>query len=206
MKLSPRTRLERLRRAYAPHEHRPLDGYLVAIGAFGTLAGSLAAAAKVTGRPVPERPSTSDVVLISMATHKLSRLLAKDSVTSPLRAPFTRYAEAGGAAEVNEEVRDRGSTLRHGIGELITCPFCLAVWVATGLTGGLVLAPRLTRLASTALTATAVSDFLQMAYSAAKEAAEGSPSADDESESAGHDADDTSVDTQPLNGRTVFPG
>jgi uncharacterized protein DUF1360 len=169
-----RRRLAGLRRAYAPHEHRPLDGYVVAMGAFGALAASLAAAAKVTGRPVPERPATSDVVLISIATHKLSRLLAKDSVTSPLRAPFTKYAEPGGAAEVNEEVRDQGSTVRHAIGELVTCPFCLAMWVATGLTGGLVLAPRLTRLAATTLTATAASDFLQMAYSMAKEAAEGS--------------------------------
>jgi hypothetical protein len=170
-----RDRLTRLRRAYAPHEHRPLDGYLAAMGAFGVLAGSLGAAAKLGGKPVPERPATADVVLISVATHKLSRLLAKDSVTSPLRAPFTRYSEPGGAAEVNEEVRDQGSSLRHGIGELISCPFCLAVWVATGLTGGLVLAPRLTRLAAATLTATAVSDFLQMAYSIAKEAADGGP-------------------------------
>jgi Protein of unknown function (DUF1360) len=168
-----RRRLAGLRRAYAPHEHRPLDGYLLAMGAFGALAASLAAAAEVTGRPAPERPATSDVVLISIATHKLSRLLAKEAVTSPLRAPFTRYTEPGGAAEVNEEVRDQGSPVRHALGELVTCPFCLAVWIATGLTGGLVLAPRLTRLVATALTATAASDFLQMAYSIAKEAAEG---------------------------------
>jgi hypothetical protein len=166
-----RQRLTGLRRSYAPHEHRPLDGYVVAMGAFGVIAATLAAAARNTGRTVPDRPATADIVLISIATHKLSRLLAKDSVTSPLRAPFTRYAEPGGAAEVNEEVRDDGSSLRHSIGELITCPFCLAVWVATGLTGGLVLAPRLTRLAASVLTATAVSDFLQLAYSAAKEAA-----------------------------------
>ncbi|HET6531248.1 MAG TPA: DUF1360 domain-containing protein [Actinoplanes sp.] len=170
-----RDKLTGLRRAYAPHEHRPLDGYLAAMGAFSLLAASMAAAARLTGREVPERPSTQDVVLISIATHKLSRLLAKDSVTSPLRAPFTRYTEPIGAAEVNEEVRDEGSALRHSVGELITCPFCLAVWVATGLTGGLVLAPRLTRLAATAMTATAVSDFLQLAYSLAKEAAEGDP-------------------------------
>ena len=169
---SVRDRLTGLRRAYAPHEHRPLDGYVAAMGAFGVLAGSLAAAAKVTGRPVPERPAVADVVLISIATHKLSRLIAKDAVTSPLRAPFTQYNEPGGAAEVNEEVRDQGSPVRHAIGELITCPFCLAVWVATGLTGGLVLAPRLTRLAATVFTATAASDFLQMAYSISKEAAE----------------------------------
>ncbi|MBB2948057.1 hypothetical protein FB565_007828 [Actinoplanes lutulentus] len=163
----------RLARAYSPHEHRPLDGYVVTMGAFGVLSASLVAAAKLTGAPVPERPALADVALISIATHKLSRLIAKDSVTSPLRAPFTRYAEPAGAAELNEEVRDEGSSVRHGIGELVTCPFCLAVWVATGLTGGLVLAPRFTRLVATVLTATAVSDFLQMAYSMAKEKAEG---------------------------------
>ncbi|MFI7598957.1 DUF1360 domain-containing protein [Actinoplanes sp. NPDC049681] len=175
MTSSVRRRFDRLRRQYAPHEHRPLDGYAATMGAFGVLAGSLTVAAKVTGRTVPERPAVSDVVLISIATHKLSRLIAKDSVTSPLRAPFTRYAEPGGSAEVNEEVRDQGSTIRHSIGELISCPFCLAVWVATGLTSGLVFAPRLTRLAATVFTATAASDFLQMAYSLAKEAAEGGP-------------------------------
>ena len=170
-----RDKLTKLRRDYAPHEHRPLDGYVAAMGAFGVLAASLATAAKLGNRPVPERPATADVVLISIATHKLSRLIAKDSVTSPLRAPFTSYAEPAGAAELNEEVRDQGSSIRHGIGELITCPFCLAVWVATGLTGGLVLAPRLTRLAATTMTATAVSDFLQLAYSIAKEKAEHTP-------------------------------
>lgn len=168
-----RARLARVGRSYAPHDHRPLDGYLAAMGAFGALAAGLAAAVKLSGKPVPERPSAADVALIAVATHKLSRLLAKDAVTSPLRAPFARYAEPAGAAELNEEVRDQGSTVRHGIGELVTCPFCLGLWVATGLTGGLVLAPRLTRLAATTLTATAVSDFLQMAYDVAKRAAEG---------------------------------
>ncbi|MEU4419392.1 DUF1360 domain-containing protein [Actinoplanes sp. NPDC024001] len=168
-----RAKVSRVARQYAPHEHRPLDGYLAAMGAFGALTGTLAVATRLSGRPLPERPAIADVALLSIATHKLSRLVAKDAVTSPLRAPFTRYAEPAGAAELNEEVRDEGSSVRHGIGELVTCPFCLAVWVATGLTGGLVLAPRLTRLAATALTATAVSDFLQMAYSIAKEKAEG---------------------------------
>jgi hypothetical protein len=170
---SLRDRMERVGQEYAPHEHRPLAGYAVAMGAFGALAAGLAAAAKLTGRPVPDRPALADVLLISIATHKLSRLIAKDAVASPLRAPLARYAEPAGAAELNEEVRDEGSSVRHGLGELITCPFCLAVWVATGLTGGLVLAPRLTRLVATALTATAASDFLQMAYDRAKQAAEG---------------------------------
>jgi hypothetical protein len=193
-----RGRIAGLRQAYAPHEHRPLDGYLVTMGGFTALAASLAAAAKVTGSPVPERPATADVVLISIATHKLSRLIAKESVTSPLRAPFTRYQGPAGSAELVEEVRSDGSAVRHSIGELVTCPFCLAVWVATGLTGGLVLAPKLTRLVATALTAVAASDFLQMAYTIAKEAAEGSPDDSDDD-----DADDDADQQTPVNGRAA---
>ena len=166
--------LRRVRHAYAPHEHRPLDGYLATMSTYAGLTAALAAAVKVTGRPVPERPATSDVVLLSIATHKLSRLLAKDAVTSPIRAPFTRYERPIGSGEVAEQVRDEGSAIRHSFGELLSCPFCLAVWVATGLTGGLVLAPRATRLVATALTAVAASDFLQMGYTIAKETAEGS--------------------------------
>jgi hypothetical protein len=168
-----RDKMNRAVRGYAPHDHRPLDGYVTAMAAFGGLAAALVAATRISGRTIPERPSFGDVALVSIATHKLSRLIAKDSVTSPLRAPFARYAGPAGAAELNEEVRDQGSSVRHGIGELVTCPFCLAVWVATGLTGGLVLAPRLTRLGATALTATAVSDFLQFAYDSAKRSTEG---------------------------------
>jgi hypothetical protein len=159
----------RLRREYAPDEARPLGGYLAAMAAFAGATAALAVAARVTGRPLPERPSVGDVILVSIATHKLSRLLAKDAVTSPLRAPFTRYEKPIGLGEVGEEVRDEGPGPRHALGELVSCPFCLSVWVATGLTGGLVLAPRFTRLVATGLTAVAASDFLQLAYAAARE-------------------------------------
>jgi hypothetical protein len=172
---SLRGRIARLRSAYAPHEHRPLDGYLVALGGYAAVAATLAGLVRMTGRTVPERPSAGDVVLLSIATHKLSRLLSKDAVTSPLRAPFTSYDKPIGSGEVMEQVRDQGSATRHAIGELLSCPFCLAVWIATGLTGGLVLAPRLTRLVATALTAVAASDFLQMGYAVAQRAAEGHP-------------------------------
>ncbi|RKR87977.1 uncharacterized protein DUF1360 [Micromonospora pisi] len=171
--MNVRSRVARLRQAYAPHEHRPLGGYLVALGAYGGVIAGLTGVVRATGRPVPHAPSNSDIVLLGIATHKLSRLLSKDAVTSPLRAPFTSYDRPTGNGEVMEQVRDQGSGTRHAIGELLSCPFCLAVWVATGLTGGLVLAPRLTRLVATALTAIAASDFLQLAYASAQQAAEG---------------------------------
>jgi hypothetical protein len=156
----------RLKREYQNGEERPLGGYLAVLGVYGGVTAALAGLAKAMGRPVPA-PGLLDTALLSVATHKLSRLLTKDAVTSPLRAPFTRYEEPTGEGELMESVR--GDGVRHAAGELITCPFCVAVWVATGLTAGLVFAPRLTRLVCTTLTAIAVSDGLQLAYDHAKE-------------------------------------
>lgn len=87
-------------------------------------------------------------------------------MTSPLRAPFVRYEEPAGEGEVNESVRGHGA--RHAVGELMTCPFCLSVWVASGLAAGLVIAPRPTRLVLSTLTAIAGSDALQLVYDRAK--------------------------------------
>ena len=61
---------------------------------------ALALAARATGRPLPHRPAVTDVVLLSVATHKLSRILAKDAVTGPMRAPFARYRAPAGAGEL----------------------------------------------------------------------------------------------------------
>jgi hypothetical protein len=150
-------------------DDRPLGGYAGAMAVFGTAAAAAAGIARLTGRKVPERVSAGDLALLTVATHKLSRLLTKDAVTSPLRAPFTRFEEPAGDGEVNESPRGRGA--RHAVGELITCPFCAAVWVAGGLAAGLVFAPKLTRFGMGVATAVAGSDFLHLAYDAAKKAA-----------------------------------
>jgi hypothetical protein len=93
-------------------------------------------------------------------------------VTAPLRAPFTRYSGNGGPAEVMEEVRATGG-LRHSLGELLTCPFCLDVWISTGFAIGYVFAPRATRLVAATFTAITGADFLQLAYAKAQQAAQG---------------------------------
>jgi hypothetical protein len=124
------------------------------------------------GRKLPVRWPLQDLITVTVGTHKLSRTLTKDAVTSPLRAPFVHYAGSGGPAEVMEESR-HGSALRHGIGELVTCPFCLDMWVATGFVIGLIFVPRLTRMVAGTFTALAGADFLQLAYAWAQQATEG---------------------------------
>ena len=88
---------------------------------------------------------------------------ARGSVTSPVRAPFTEFEDAAGAAEHQEAARGEHG-VRHTIGELITCPFCLAVWVGTSYVGALAVAPRAARTWAAVFTVTAVSDFLQHGY------------------------------------------
>jgi uncharacterized protein DUF1360 len=150
-------------------EHRPLGGYAVLTSVFGTaFAGALIAAHR-RGRPLPERISVQDVLLIGIATHKVSRLAAKDKVTSFLRAPFTRFQEKSGHGEVEEEPRGRG--LRYATGELLVCPYCIGQWVAAGFVTGHVYAPRLTRLLAAMWAAHAVADAAQLAYAAAEQRA-----------------------------------
>jgi hypothetical protein len=128
-------------------------------------------AARAVGVAAPERLTPFDLALIGIATHKTSRLLAKDAVTSPLRAPFAVYEKPGGDAELSEQPR-QDSHARHAWGELVTCPFCLAKWTATGFGAGLAFAPNFTRLAALVMASTAVSDFLQLAYAALQGTAE----------------------------------
>jgi hypothetical protein len=115
----------------------------------------------------PRRFSLLDLALLGIATHKLSRIVAKDRITSILRAPFVTYVCSAGAGEVEEEPRGRG--IQRGIGHLVSCPYCMAPWCATALAFGLLFAPRVTRFFAGILTSVAASDFLQRAYLAVKD-------------------------------------
>jgi hypothetical protein len=82
--------------AYSPHEPKPLLGYAVLTAALNGAAAAYVATYRRSPRELPRRMPVGDFVLMAAAPQKLSRLIAKDRVTSFLRSPFTRYAgEAG---------------------------------------------------------------------------------------------------------------
>src|SRR5688572_6009726 len=87
-------RLAEATRGYTD-EHRPLRAYLGLMGIFNLLFAVFLLLVKRGNRPLPERVGLADIVTLGVATHKASRLLAKDAVTSPLRAPFTTYEGSG---------------------------------------------------------------------------------------------------------------
>ena len=152
---------------YAPGKERPLASYAIITAAYGAIFGGSLLALRARGHKFPPRIAAGDLLLIGIASHKLSRLITKDKVTSFARAPFTEFQEPGGPGEVEEEPCGHG--LRYAVGELLVCPYCLAQWASSGLTLGLVGAPRFTRLLSSMLVAHTISDFLQVAYRAAED-------------------------------------
>jgi Protein of unknown function (DUF1360) len=152
---------------YAPPRKRPPFGsYALFTGVFNAAFGAALAAAGRSGR-LPEYVDAGDVVLVGVASHKLSRVITKDKITSFLRAPFTEYQAPGGPGEVEE--RPRGDGLRRAVGELLICPYCLGLWLSGSMHVGLMYAPRLTRTVASTFTALTIADFLQIAYKAAEE-------------------------------------
>jgi hypothetical protein len=155
--------------AYEGGEERPLAGYVRIMSTYGAGVVGLGTVAALTRRPLPVRPRAADIALVALATAKVSRLFTRDVVTSPLRAPFARFKSGGGPSEVNEDARGHGS--RHAVGELLTCPFCMGQWVATGFVFGLLFAPRITRQVAGTFAALEAVDFLQFGRAIAEHAA-----------------------------------
>jgi len=121
----------------------------------------------IEGKRLPRRFGVLDLALLGIATHKLSRIVAKDRITGILRAPFVCYIKSTGAGEVEEEPRGRG--IQRGIGTLVSCPYCMGPWCAAALGFGFIFAPRVARFFAGIFASVAISDFLHRAYAATKE-------------------------------------
>src|SRR3954452_11376634 len=127
----------------------------------GTYVGLLAAGGALS-RALDRRPhcqTALDLAVLSAATFKAARTLARDEVTSFIREPFVR----GHAHEGHEEPVETGD-LHQAIGELVTCSRCVGTWVAAGLATTQVLSPRFGRLLTWSLGAAGINDFLQAAF------------------------------------------
>jgi hypothetical protein len=138
------------------------------MGSFSATCAGFALWLRRSGRELPDQVENRDLALVAVATFKASRIIARDRVTSAIRAPFSRYQDDAGPGEVDEAARGRG--LRRVVGELLICPYCLDVWTATGFLGGLVAAPRATRWIASVFAVVSAADALQIAYAKAESA------------------------------------
>ena len=146
---------------------QPLGAYLTLMGVFGAFVSGLAGAMWLSRTKLPEHsPKPGEILLLGVAAHKLSRLITKDLVTAPIRAPFVRFKESAGEGEVEEESRGHG--LQEAVGDLLTCPYCIGVWIITPMWFGMALAPRLTRFVAGILATVTTADFMHRVYLKAK--------------------------------------
>ncbi|HEX2195271.1 MAG TPA: DUF1360 domain-containing protein [Candidatus Limnocylindria bacterium] len=89
----------------------------------------------VLGRgPYRDTTRLTDVTLTALAAHRIGRMLAYERVAEPIREPFT--ATVTDASGVDETVVARGTGMRWVIGELVSCPLCVATWASLALTAG----------------------------------------------------------------------
>ena len=146
--------------AYSPDKDVALGGHAVLVGVYNGSVAAFALSQRRSGRALPDRFPPGDLLLLSVATYKLSRLIAKDRIMAFMRAPFTRLqGESDRPGEVNEEPRGKG--IQHAVGELLVCPFCLGQWVGTGLFATYLREPRFARTIAATFTIVAGADLLQ---------------------------------------------
>jgi hypothetical protein len=146
---------------FASTQQPPYRAYGAIMGAF---AGGLAAAgalARLLDRD-PREQTWLDLVTLAAATFKTSRTIARDEVTSFVRAPFVE----GEAHEGEDERPKQTGGMEQAVGELVTCSRCVGTWVAAGLATTQIVAPRFGRLLTWSLSAAGLNDFLQASFAA----------------------------------------
>ena len=141
----------------------PYEAYAAIMGTFVGGIGLAGLAAKALDRN-PGCQTALDFVVLSAASFKAARTLARDEVASFIREPFVE-GEAHDGAEEPVATGD----LRQAIGELVTCSRCGGTWAAAGLAVSQILAPRSGRLLTWSLAAAGVNDWLQAAFAALTE-------------------------------------
>lgn len=203
--------------------HLKHETYLSMLG-LATLSIGSYAFSRSSHRAFSRGVNWSDLALLGLATHKITRTAARDRVTAPIRAPFTKpFEELDGDANptsaqaAKEQATDEQSTgaeadangsassmnapaephkpkaqsessaaalperstthadpetaehplvrtFQHSLGELLTCPYCLAPWVALALHVGYVKKRSAARAVSSVFAVVTVSDVLNRWY------------------------------------------
>jgi len=133
-------------------EERPLPEYAGLAAAFWVLFAAFLAANRDR---LPDRYRTSDITLIALSSYKLSRVITKDQVTAFVRAPVTEDPDG-------REPKREG--FARVLGELVTCPYCLGLWISSALTAAHVVIPRETRFFTAIFGSYAVTDFLHAGF------------------------------------------
>lgn len=92
---------------------------------------------------LPRGIGVLDFVLLGLAAARLSDIISTDDIMQWLREPFIKVEEEQIAGQEVQTRVGRGRGIRRVLGELLSCPWCVGVWVAAGLTYAYFLLPRI---------------------------------------------------------------
>jgi hypothetical protein len=107
----------------------------------------LVLAARSLGRPIPPEFTGLDVVLLCLATFRLTEVITEEKVARFIRAPFcVRKKMIGADGKESFEEEPCGAGVRRVIGELVLCPWCTGIWIASTLTFLYVFTPDVARV------------------------------------------------------------
>jgi hypothetical protein len=111
----------------------------------------------------PQHVDGIDLLPLSLATFRLTEVVSEEKVARCLRAPFCEVRKVQGPdGSFTEEEVPAGRGLRRVIGELILCPWCAGIWIATFLTFLWVAMPMVARLFLVAFAAAAGGLLIQV--------------------------------------------
>lgn len=82
---------------------------------------------------VPHTIGVLDLVLLGLAAARLSDVISTDEIMQWLRKPFVQMTQEEVAGREVSTREGRGWGWRKVIGNLLSCPWCVGVWVAAGL-------------------------------------------------------------------------
>ncbi len=139
------------------HDERPLPEYAAVAAAFWALFALFLAKKR---EDLPDRMRVSDMSAIALSSYKLARLITKEDVTAFVRAPVTEDPDG-------QQPKRRG--MPRVLGELLTCPYCIGLWITSGLSYSQVVFPRETRFFTSIFAPYAVTDFLHAGFVRLKE-------------------------------------
>jgi len=116
-------------------------------------------------RQKPEPISLRDWGMLVLATFRMSRLVAYDTIMQTYRSPVVEVVPHDSGAGHTTQARP-GTGIKRAIGELIACPICNGTWIAAGLLYGLCHAPRYTRMLMTVMSVVGAAEILQGGFEA----------------------------------------
>ena len=100
-----------------------------------------------------------DFIALAFAANRFGRAIAFNGVAEPIRHFFSKVVHDTSGA--GEGIEPAGSGVRHGIGELLTCPICSGTWAAVLLANLMVLDPLFGKLTVYGFGAAGISELLQ---------------------------------------------